>query len=185
MLARSRTSDFPEQDAKEFTVVMQAKGSESHAPIEDHLVEVSAPVAVPSSLRLTSSRWAQSLADSTTPINTPIDGHHVEVSAIVTVPSLSPYISVTFSSLDGLETTDVGDDPYIGTSTTIVEFTYDHITVENQVDSKFWTDPKEMEEDVSDTGEEIVRTKRKPGKPPKGTGKSKKTAKKILSTTSQ
>jgi len=42
-----------------------------------------------------------------------------------------------------------------------------------------------MEEDVSDTGEEIVCTKRKSGRPPKGTGKSKKTAKAVLSTTSQ
>jgi len=57
-----------------------------------------------------------------------------------------------FSSLDGFETTDVGGDPYICTSTTIVEFNYDHITIENQVGSKFWTDPKEIEEDVSDIG---------------------------------
>ena len=46
----------------------------------------------------------------------------------------------------------MGGDPYICTSTTIVEFNYDHITIENQVGSKFWTDPKEIEEDVSDIG---------------------------------
>jgi len=74
------------------------------------------------------------------------------------------------SSLDGLETTDVGGDPHIGASTipsAIVEINSNHITVENQVVSKFWADPNEMEEDVSDTGEEIVHTKRKPGRPPK------------------
>jgi len=182
---------------------MQAKVSKSHAPIEDHPVEVSTPVAVPSMLRPTSPRRAKSPTDSTTPINTSIDGHHVEVSVIVTVPSSSPHTSPRkaksfgdvkalslvlqnhFSSLDGLETTNVGGDPYIGTSIAIVEFNSDHITVENQVGSKFWTDPKEMEEDGSDTEEEIVCTKRKPGRPPKGTGKSKKTAKTVLSTTSQ
>jgi len=40
--------------------------------------------------------------------------------------------------------------------------------------SKFWVDPNEMEEDVGDIGEEKVCTKRKSGRPPKGTGKSKK-----------
>ena len=82
----------------------------------------------------------------------------------------------------------MGGDPHIGVSiipTVIVEFNYDHIIIENRVISKFWVDPNEMEEHVSDTGEEIVRTKRKPGKPPKGTGKSKKIAKEVLSTTSQ
>jgi len=39
---------------------------------------------------------------------------------------------------------------------------------------KFWVDPNEMEKQASDTGEEIVRTKRKHGRPPKRTGKSKK-----------
>ena len=38
----------------------------------------------------------------------------------------------------------------------------------------FWADPNEMEEDDSDTGEEIVCTKRNPGRPPKKSGKSKK-----------
>jgi len=101
----------------------------------------------------------------------------VKVSAIVTVPSSSPHTSPRkakslrdvkalslvlqnhFSSLDGLETTNVV--------------------------SKFWADPNEMEEDVSDTREEIVCSKRKLGRPPKGTGKSKKTAKAFLSTTSK
>jgi len=90
----------------------------------------------------------------------------VEVSAIVYVPSPSPHTSHKkakslgdvkalllvlqnhFSSLDGLESTNVV--------------------------SKFWVDPNEMEEDANDTGEDIVYTKRKPGRPPKGTGKSKK-----------
>ena len=41
-----------------------------------------------------------------------------------------------FSSLDGLVTTDAGGDPHTGTPiilTAIVEFNYEHITVENQV----------------------------------------------------
>jgi len=42
-----------------------------------------------------------------------------------------------------------------------------------------------MEEDASDTGEEIVCTKRKPGRTPKRIGKSKKTTKAVISTTSQ
>jgi len=42
-----------------------------------------------------------------------------------------------------------------------------------------------MEEDGSDTREEIVRTKRKLGRPPKGTGKAKKTAKTVLTITSK
>jgi len=62
---------------------------------------------------------------------------------------------------------------------------YDHITVENHIGSNFWADPNETEEDDSDTGEEIVHTKRKPGRPPKGTGKAKKTAKTVLTVTSQ
>jgi len=77
----------------------------------------------------------------------------VEVYAIVIVSSSSPHTSHQkgksledvkalsldlqnhFSSLDGLETTNVV--------------------------SKFWVDPNEMEEDVNDTGEEIVCTRRK------------------------
>jgi len=51
--------------------------------------------------------------------------------------------------------------------------------------SKFWVDPNKMEEDVSDTMEEIVCIKGKLRRPLKGIGKSKKTAKTILSTTSQ
>ena len=45
-----------------------------------------------------------------------------------------------FSSFYGLETIDVGSDPHIDASiisTAIVEFNYDHITVENRVVSKF------------------------------------------------
>ena len=71
---------------------MQAKGSESHSvttPIDDHHVEVSAPVVVPSPLRPTSHRRAKSPADFKAPIKTPMDGHHVQVSAIVVVPSPS------------------------------------------------------------------------------------------------
>ena len=137
--------------------VMQAKGSESHSVmtlIDDH-VEIYTHVVVPSSLHPTSPRRAKSPADSKVPINTQIDGHHLEVSAIVIVPSLSPHTSHRkakslgdvkalslvlqnhFSSFDGLETINVV--------------------------SKFWVDPNEMEEDVNDTGEEIVCTKRKPG----------------------
>jgi len=107
------TSNFPEQGM--LPAVTQAKGSKSHATIEDHHVEVWAPVAVPSPLRLTFPRKAKSPADSTTPINTPIDGHHVD-SAIVTVPSPSLVLQNHFSSLSGLETIDVGSDPYIVTA---------------------------------------------------------------------
>jgi len=130
-------------------------------PIDDHHVEVSAHVVVH-----TSPRRAKSPVGSNIPTTNLIDGHHVEVYAIVTIPPLSPHTSPRkarplgdvkalslvlqnhFSSLDGLETTNVV--------------------------SKFWVDPNEMEEDVSDIGEEIVCTKRKPGRPPKGTGKSRK-----------
>ena len=93
-----------------------------------------------------------------------------------------------FFSLDGLETIDVGGDSNIGASiilTAIVKFNYDHITIENRVVSKFWVDPNEMEEHANNTGKEIVCTKRKPWRPPKGTGKSKKPTKVVLSTTSQ
>ena len=152
-------------------------------------------MVVPSLSRPNSPRRVKSPGDTKTPIKTPIDGHYVEVYAIVTVPSplrhTSPHMAKSFedvkallhdndmlvlqnhfSSLDGLETIDVGGDPHIGVSiilTTIVEFNYDHITVENQVVSKIWAHPKEMEEHASDNGEEIVRTKRKQGRPPKGT----------------
>jgi len=136
---------------------------------------VSAPVVVP--LCPTSPQRVKSLARSNIPTKNLIDGHHVEVVAIAIVPSSSPHTSPRkakplgdvkalslvlqnhFSSLDGLETTNVV--------------------------SKFWVNPNEMEEDASDIGEEIVCTKRKPGRPPKGIGKSKKTAKTVLSTTSQ
>jgi len=79
---------------------MQAKGSESHAPIEDHHVKVWAPVAIPSQLRPTSPRRARSLADSTTPINTQIDDHQVEISVIVTVPSPSLVLKNQFSCVE-------------------------------------------------------------------------------------
>jgi len=44
------------------------------------------------------------------------------------------------------------------------------------VASKFWVDHNEVEENASDNREDIVNTTRKPGRPPKGVGKSKKTA---------
>ena len=179
-------------------VVMQAKDSESNSTtfIDDHHVEVSIPVIVPSQLRTTSPQRVKSHANTNAPVP------NVEASAIVTVPSQSPHTSPRkakypgdvkaislvlqnhFSSLDGLETTDVGDDSHIGASTIPpVGINSDHI--ENQVVSKFWADSNEMEEDASDNGEEAVCTKRKPGRPPKGTGKSRKIAKAVLSTTSQ
>jgi len=155
---------------------MQGKGLESHAPIEDLHVEVSPPLGDPSLQRATSP------VVSTTPFTNPMDGHHMSV--IVTIPSPLLVLQNHFSSLESLETTNVGGDPYISTSTAIVEFNYDHITGENHIGSKFWVDPNEMEDD-SDTGEEIVRTKRKPGRPPKGIGKTKKTTKAVLTITSQ
>jgi len=106
----THTSDFPEQGI--IPVVMLAKGLESHAPIEDHHVEVWAPVAIPSPLHPTPPRRAKSSTNSTTPINTPMDGHHVD-SAIVLVPSPLLVLQNHFSPLEGLETTDVGGDPYI------------------------------------------------------------------------
>ena len=123
------TLDFPKSKMlRNSPVVMQAKGSESHSvttPIDDHHVEVSTLVVVPSPLCPTSPRRAKSPTNSKAPIKTPIDGYHVEVSAIVTVPSPSPYTSPRkakslgdvktpslvlqnhFSSLDDLETIDV------------------------------------------------------------------------------
>ena len=178
--------------------VMQAKDSESNSTtlIDDHHVEVFVPVIVPSPLRTTSPQRAKSHADTNALVP------NVEVSAIVTVPSQSPYTSPQkakylgdvkaislvlqnhFSSLDGLKTTDVGGDSHIGASIILlVGINSDHI--ENQIVSKFWADSNEMEEDANDNGEETVRTKRKPGRPPKGTGKSRKIAKAVLSTTSQ
>jgi len=90
-------------------------------------------------------------------VTTPIDGHHVKVSATVVVPSPSRHTSPRkakslgdakallldndtlilqnhFSSIDGLETTNTGDDPHTRTPiipTAIVEFNSEHITVEN------------------------------------------------------
>ena len=136
-------------------------------------MEVYAPVVVPSPLRPTFPQRVKSPAVSKAPINILIDDHHVEVSDIMTVPSPSTHTSPQktksledvkalslvlqnhFSSLDGLETIDVV--------------------------SKFWVDPNEMmEEDANDTREEIICTKRKQGRPPKGTGKSKKIAKVVI-----
>ena len=138
-------------------------------------MEVSPPVGDPSLQRATSH------VVCTTPFTTPMNGHHM--SAIVTVPSPLLVLRNHFSSLEGLETTNVGGDPYIGTSTAIVEFNFDHISVENHIGSKFWVYPNEMEEDASDTREEIIHTKRKPRRPPKGTGKAKKTDKTVLTIT--
>jgi len=202
----TQTSDFPEtRTLRNSPAVMQAKGSESHAPFDAHHVEVLTPVVVSPQLHLISPQRVKSPAHTIALTNTQIDGHHEEVSATVTVPSPSLVLKNHFSSFDGLDTTDVGGDPYIGTSTTIVEpqkakslgdakalslVLQNHFSsldgLENtNVLSKFWADPNEMEEDDSDTGEEIVCTKRKPGRPPKRNGKSKKTAKTVLSTTSQ
>ena len=131
--------------------------------IDDHHVEVSTPVVVRFPPRSTSPQRAKSPGNAKAPIKTLIDGHHVEVSAIVIVPSPSRHTSPRktkslrdvkallpdndtlvlqnhFSFFDGLETTIVGGDPHIGASiipTSIVEFKYDHITVENWVVSKF------------------------------------------------
>ena len=63
-------------------------------PIDDHYVEVFAPVVVPSPSRPTSSWRAKSPGDTKAPIKTRIDGHHVEVSAIVIVPSSSRHTSL-------------------------------------------------------------------------------------------
>jgi len=162
--------------------------------------EVSATVVVSSTSRHTSPQKAKSLGDVEALVTTPIDDYHVEVSAIVVVPSPSGHTSPRkakslgdvktllpdndtlvlqnhFSSLDGLKTTDVGGDPHTGVPvipTAIVDINYEHITIENQVASKFWANPNEMEEHGSDTGEETVRTKRKPWRPLKGIVKSKK-----------
>jgi len=67
-------------------VVIQAKDSQSHSTtlIDDHHVEASTPVTVPSLWRTTSPRRATSHADT---------NPNVEVSAIVTVPSQSPHTS--------------------------------------------------------------------------------------------
>ena len=165
------------QNKECYLLLCKGKGSKSQAPIQDLHVEVSPPVGDPSLYKTTS------LVVFTTPFTIPMDGHHM--SAIVTVPSPSLVLQNHFSSLEGLETTDVGGDPYIGTSTTIVEFNSDHITVENDIGSKFWTNLNEMEEDANDIGEEIVHTKRKPGRPPKGNGKAEKTTKTILIITSK
>jgi len=108
----THTLDFPNQGM--LPAVMQGKGSEFHSPIVDLHVEVSPPVGDPSLQRATSP------VVSITPFTTPMDGHHM--SAIMTVPSPSLVLQNHFFSLEGLETTDVRGDPYIGTFTAIVEF---------------------------------------------------------------
>ena len=179
--------------------------------IDGHHVEVSATVVVTFSSRNTSPQKAKSPGDIKALVTTLIDVHHVEVFANMIVPSPSHHTSPRkakslwdakallpdndtlvlqnqFSSLDGLKTTNVRGDPHTGTPiilTTIVKFNSEHITVGNQVVSKFWAAPSEMEEHASDIGEEIVCTTTRLGRPPKGTGKYKKTAKEILSKTSQ
>jgi len=166
-------------------------------PIDGHHVEVSATMVVPSPSLHTFPQKPKSLGNAKAPVTTSIDGHHVQISTIMVVPSPSRHTSPRkakslgdakallsdndmlvlqnhFSSLDGLETTDAGGDPHTGTpiiSTVVIEFNFEHITVENQVVSKFWANPNEMEEHDSDTREEIVYTKRKPGRQPKETGK--------------
>jgi len=145
---------------------MQAKGLESQLvvdsvtpAIDGHHVKVSALVVVPFSSLHTSPRKAKSLGDAKARVTTLIVGHHVKVSTTVVVPSPSCHTSPWkakllwdvkvllpnndmlvlqnhFSSLHGLETTDVGGDPHTGTPiilTAIVEFNYEHIIVENQV----------------------------------------------------
>ena len=86
--ASDPTSDISEpRMVMNSPIVMQAKGSESQhvvhsvtTPIDDHHVEISAPVAVPSLSRPTSPRRAKSPRDTKAPIKTLIDAHHVEVS---------------------------------------------------------------------------------------------------------
>ena len=118
----THTSDFLEMGTlRNSPAVMQAKGSESHAPFDAHHVEVLTHVVVSPQLCLISTQRVKSPVHTTTLTNTPIDGHHEEVSTIVPVPSPSLVLKNHFSSLNGLDTTDVGGDPYIGTSTAIVE----------------------------------------------------------------
>ena len=66
-------------------------GGDPYIPIDDHHVEVFAPVVV--LLCPTSHRRAKSLACSNIPTKNLIDGYHVEVSTIAIVPSLSPHTS--------------------------------------------------------------------------------------------
>jgi len=85
-----------------------------------------------------------------------------------------------FLSLAGLENEDVTGDPNTNKSvitTQIVDLHHnEHIIATNQVASNFWNDHSEVGENVSDNGEDIVHTTRKPGRLPKGVGKSKKTS---------
>jgi len=88
--------------------------------------------------------------------------------------SLALALQNHFSSLDGLETIDEVGGPNIGkpiVPASVVNFNNEHIFVKNQVVSKFLADHSELEEKPSDIGDDIVRTTRKPGRPPKETGK--------------
>ena len=113
-------------------------------------MEVSSIVVVPSSSCRTSPRKVKSLGDAKALL--------LENDTLV--------LQNHFSSFDGFETTDAGGDPHTGTPiilTAIVKLNFEHITVENQVISKFWADPNDMEEHASDIGQEIVCTKKKQG----------------------
>jgi len=71
-----------------------------------------------------------------------------------------------FTSLDGLETTNVGGDPHTRAPIfpiVVVEFNYEHMTVGNMVVSKFWADPNEMEEKSNDTGRKFFTLKENQG----------------------
>jgi len=67
---------------------------------------------------------------------------HWKAKSFRDVKALVLVLQNHFSSLDDFETTNVV--------------------------SKFWANPNEMEEDANNTGEEIVCTKRKSGRPPRG-----------------
>jgi len=102
----------------------------------------------------------------------------------MTAQSLALALQNHFSSLDGLKTADEAGGPTIVkpvVSTPIGDFNNEHIFVENHVVSKFWADHSEMEENASDTGEDIVCTTRKLGRPLKGADKSKTTTKAVPS----
>jgi len=75
-----------------------------------------------------------------------------------------------FSSFVGLEIADATGGPNTGKPiipTPIVDLHHsEQITVEKHVASKFLVYDSEAEENVSDNGEDIVRTTRKPGRPP-------------------
>ena len=87
-----------------------------------------------------------------------------------------------------MEITDAGGGPNTGTPiilSAIIDINYEHKTVANQVVSKFWANPSVIQENDSDIRAGIVRTTRKPKKPPKGTSKFRKIAQTVLSKKSQ